>query len=197
MGRGLRLLCAAALAAMAAPAVAQEVPQACVTPAADIDAPLVALGAEGWTPLPEGPLPPDVAGALVWLYVADYVIGDSGGETLPAIIALQGRTVTGLARKRDIPSSRTRFLTSDAGAMILMWREPVPGRIEVQCRIALTGPDAPGARPFVAAPTRAVEYGTLRTIALDRATLSDAVGRAVETAQLVETYLIHPAGAAQ
>ncbi|WP_055083302.1 hypothetical protein [Jannaschia donghaensis] len=171
----------------------QEAPTACLTPAADTDTTLAALATQGWTALPDSTLPQDVADRLVWLYVAHYTTGDTGGEALASIVDLQSRTIKGLARKRDIPTSKTRFLTRHEGAMILFWRAPVPGRFELQCRIALDGPDTPGSDPFARHAMEQVDHGQILTVALDRAALARATGRDVKTAQLVDTYLIYGA----
>jgi hypothetical protein len=187
----LRSLLAALLigGVFAVPATAQEAPDACRAPVADIDAAVTTLAAEGWTPLPEGPLPQDIADQLVWLYVAQYTTGDSGGEALTALVELQARTVTGIVRKRDIPTSKTRILTGESGAMILMWRASSPGRVTLQCRTALTGPDAPGATLIDLAGAQRSQDDTVMRIALDRAGLAAATGRDVVTAQLIETSI--------
>ena len=171
------------------PAFAQEAPAGCLTPAADLDAALRPLTEAGWTALPDGTLPGEVAGRLVWLYVADYTTGDSGGETLATILALQERTVKALAVKRDIPGSKTRILTSGEDAMILMWRAPAPATVELDCRVALSGGAAgPG---FRVEPARRVPHGHVYTTHVDAEALSAQTGLPVP-GTLIDTALSYP-----
>ena len=180
--------------ALAMPARAAEAPAACLVPAADIDTAAAALAAEGWSPVPEGDLSEEAAERLLWLYVAQYTTGDTGGEALMSLVELQRRTVAGLARKRDISTSRQRLMMQDGAALILQWREPVPGLFELQCRIARD--EGSASAGFLRAPDEAVPFGRVSVIRLDRDGLAAQTGADVP-GTLIETYLTYPADATQ
>ncbi|SDZ42308.1 hypothetical protein SAMN05444004_11416 [Jannaschia faecimaris] len=195
--RAIAMVAASLLLSMPQTAFAGLAPAACLVPTNSIDTAVDALTIEGWRVLPDGPLPEVVGDQLVWLYVAYYMTGDTGGETLSSILELQRRTVEGLARKRDITGSKTRLMTSDAGAMIVFWREPDQDHIEYQCRLALNGPDAPGNTLFAVNEEERIADGYVQITALDRAALAEETGRDVVTAQLVETHLTYSKGATE
>ena len=133
------LLALAALAA-ALPAAAQEAPAACLADERDFDALMASLEAEGWTAVPPGAaLPDDAVERIALARTIFYASTDRGGETLPEIMALQRRTVPGLARRVDTDLAKLRVLVRGDAAMTFNWGMPQQGRldiVEVICRVA-------------------------------------------------------------
>lgn len=140
----MRRLIGSLLAAMlfAAPAISQTAPEACVDVEPRFDALIAALQTEGWDPVPPGEAIPEAAAERVALArMAFYATTDRGGATLPEIMALQRRTVTGYSRRVDTELARLRVLTRGDDAMTLNWSKPQGGTlglVEVICRIATT-----------------------------------------------------------
>ena len=177
MGRLAGLLAAAILALTGGVSSAAEIPAPCLQPATDMDMTLAGLEREGWTILPGGTLTPSVADLLVWSYVPNYIGGDTGGEPLSTLLPLQARTVEGLARKRDIPSSKTRLARRDGAALAVFWRVEAPGRLEIQCRAAFVDPAAETPATEVARdPQQSLEDGFVLTTRLDAPALSARAG---------------------
>ncbi|UWQ18029.1 hypothetical protein [Jannaschia sp. M317] len=156
---------------------AAEVPDACLIPATDLDMTLAGLERAGWQVVPGGTLPPEVAELLVWSYATQYLTGDSGGEPLDSILTLQRRTVEGLARKRDIPTSKTRLLQRDGAALAVFWRVPEAGMMELQCRGAMleAGADVPDTVIGTLA-RQEVDGGAIMILPLDAAALTAEIG---------------------
>ena len=83
----------------------------------------------------------DLIDGLAWIGMNLYFIGDSGGERYDTIYDLKLKSAKGMLRKKDIPQSKNRFFTraTQAGDEILhvVWQQPFPNRLEIQCRAAL------------------------------------------------------------
>ena len=155
---------AALLTLLAAPAAAQV---AACQGALPFDDTVAALEEEGWTVhRAADPLPDAAVERLAWALAATYLGGDRGGETTEAIVALQRRSVPGLARKRDTDTTRSRTLLRGDGALILTDTQTGPGRVERSCRIATDAPVPPG--PGVSAVDGAAFDGAPRGLAETR-----------------------------
>ncbi|GFE63253.1 hypothetical protein [Litoreibacter roseus] len=115
---------------------------ACHTKAAAVEDAVAALSGEGWAVVDERPLPEIVAEQLVWPQLVFYFTGDTGGETLQAILDLQRKTVAGFARKVDIDQSKTRILTrtteDQPETLLLAWQAPTPNMRLITCRASLS-----------------------------------------------------------
>ncbi|WP_371156331.1 hypothetical protein [Jannaschia sp. 2305UL9-9] len=145
-----------------------DVPPACLTPATDLDMTLSGLERDGWIAVPDGTLTPEVRDLLVWSYVSDYLIGDTGGEDVQRLLSLQLGTVDALARKRDIPGSKARLLQQDGGALAVFWRVATPETLEIQCRAVRLSPEYPASADLMdAGAVQAVPDGTVQTIVLN------------------------------
>ena len=113
---------------------------------------------------------------LAWIGTSQYFTTDSGGELVETILALKTKAAHGLLRKVDIPQSKNRYFTrnTEAGAEVLhvMWRQPVPTTIEVECRAALSTPLLTNAAtPFGKPNFPAFAQFTLREAENENATL--------------------------
>jgi hypothetical protein len=175
----------------------------CLVQTNDIDTIAEALRAEGWRKL--DPVPNEAIRSLAWTSVVYYFNGDSGGEQLRTIYDLQLGTARGLARKKDIATSKSRFLSRGEDTAIVIWRKPTEKITEVDCRFA-AGSDAtrdvrqtasdlvPDASGFDAlAPISPLQDGTANQITivlLDRDILSRQIGEPVTVDAIVQTNLI-------
>lgn len=135
-----RFIPALLLAMLAAPATAQTVPAACISPERDFGSLLGMLVDEGWDVVqPGAPLPEGAIESIALARTVFYGSTDRGGSTLEEIMELQRRTVPGLARRVDTDLAKQRVLTRADAAMTINWGMPQQGRldiVEVICRIA-------------------------------------------------------------
>ena len=144
----------ASIAFIAMPAAAQAT-DACIRPAATPAALFAGIEMDGLTFLPTGaPIPDDLAHRLAWLTVVPYLAGDSGGASLPEIVALQRVAAANYGRLLPLPTSQTRVAMGPDSSMVARWQETSPGRIEVHCARAEFGAKAVAG----IAPTR-TRYG--------------------------------------
>lgn len=175
----------------------------CLTQTSEIDATSAALAAEGWRKL--DPVGDDALRTLAWTSVVYYFNGDSGGESLRSIYDLQIGTARGLARKKDIATSKSRFLSRGKDMAIVIWRKPTANITEIECRFAASAsatqnlrraasdlvPDASGFDAL--APVSPLQDGTVNQITvvlLDRDIVSRQIGEPVTVDAIVQTNLI-------
>ena len=178
----------------------------CLVQTNEIDTLAAALGAEGWREL--DPVPDDAIRSLAWTSVVYYFNGDSGGEQLRMIYDLQLGTARGLARKKDIATSKSRFLSRGDDTAIIIRRKPTAKITEIDCRfaagIAATRdvrraaddfePDGSGFDAL--APISPLQDGTsnqITVVLLDRDILSRQIGEPVTVDAVVQTNLIFSA----
>lgn len=115
--------------------------EACHAPAKDISQTTVALAGQGWV-LVEGDPAPEIVELLIWPQIAFYATGDTGGEAMSSLAALQRKTVAGFAKKVDIPTSKTRIMHRQIGAdreaVLVFWLQDTPTETQIICRFALS-----------------------------------------------------------
>lgn len=79
---------------------------------------------------------------VAWMLATTYLEADTGGLSVERILELERPMAKGLLRKKDIPTVRARLLEREidgtAETLYLVFRQPQPGAIEVQCRFALS-----------------------------------------------------------
>lgn len=197
--------CLALSAGFPAPGQAQFAPFAslepCLEPHPTIDAVVSRLESLGWETLDN--LPEQRRQALTWGYVARYFAGDSGGETISSVYRMQLKTVDGLAAKKDIDSSKTRFLAKPSDTMAVLWRTAPAGRIEIECRLsagpgtmqqirAEAGMPSNSGSDFTRLPRNdQSEDGAYRfvdIVLLNGTSLSEAVSSPVMVDAIIDTY---------
>ena len=134
---------------------------------------------------------------LAWIGTSQYFTTDSGGEHVEALLALKTKAAHGLLRKVDIPQSKNRYFTrkTKAGeeALHVIWRQPVPKMIEVECRAALSSPLLSNARtPIGKLDFPSFAQFTLREAENENATLihlsPDALAPLTPPNAIVTTY---------
>ncbi|MDQ2094712.1 hypothetical protein [Rhodalgimonas zhirmunskyi] len=127
-------------AAFAAGPVQAQVPlsdltfvPACTQVTGDVDVVTAALGKAGWKVASK--LSDAMVEDIAWANSAYYFGGDTGGASLAQVLDIQRKSARGLARKADIPRSRTRVLTRGDDTLVLALRTSVLGEIELECRV--------------------------------------------------------------
>ena len=159
----------------------------------EVDSTVAALESTGWQRAPR-PLPEATAEQLIWPQALFYITGDSGGEALKSIVELQRRTVTGLAAKKDIPTSKTRILSRQLGdkteSVLLLWQIPSPGLISVICRFALSSASLSDPQGALATPYPKMDQApnqTLNITSLNSAKIAAAIAGPMSVSGVVQT----------
>ncbi|SFR40675.1 hypothetical protein [Litoreibacter janthinus] len=171
--------------------------EACHLPHAEVDATVDALAAQGWVPVPQGDLAPEIIELLIWPQVAFYATGDTGGEQIKAIVELQRKTVAGFAKKKDIPQSKTRILTrqigTDVEAALVFWLQPDPAQTNIICRFALSSTSLIGhtaggfAAPQVVDQSDATATKSFSVTVMNAGHLANQIAAPVNVSGVVET----------
>lgn len=131
-----------ALALLPSAAQAQPIPP-CVGPEPTPEALFAAAEAEGFVAVdPETGFTPEIVARLAWVLALPYIQGDSGGEALASILALQTKAAGNLARLAPTANSATRVFAGDTSVSILRWQEWANGRVSVTCTGAEFSADA-------------------------------------------------------
>lgn len=187
--------------AMAMPQIEPSI-TACHTPNGQIDDTVTALAQDGWTQLPAGEMPADIADLLIWPQIVFYTTGDTGGADLTSLADIQRKSVAGFARKKDIPQSKTRILIRDKSgqteAALVLWQQPVPHQTIVICRLALSAgtvpahAQAPFGLPQVTDTSDATTKRTATLTPMNPDALSAQIGSPVTTTATLQTQITFP-----
>jgi hypothetical protein len=168
-----------------------------------VDDIVTALSNEGWQ-LSSRPLSDTTTAQLVWPQAMFYLAGDTGGEELTSIVALQTKTIAGFARKQDIPSSKTRIMIRAKGnaqdSVLLLWQMPVAGSVSVVCRFALSANSLNDNHAQAISANPPIETGEnqgFSITSMNTSVLSTALGRPVTTSGVLSTHNRFALGATQ
>ena len=146
--RAFHAVLAAALS-LSGPALAQvpDVLTTCLNPSDTVERTVETLTSQGWAVATH----PDqeTLTAIAWTSVPMYMVGDSGGASLSEVLAIKLKTAKGLARKVDLPSSKTRILVRQQAdgqdTLVLIARTtPITKRAETHCHVSLTAESGKG-----------------------------------------------------
>lgn len=167
-----------ALASIPATAAAQPVPP-CLRPEPTPEALFGAAEAMGFVAVdPETAFTPELVDRLSWVLAMPYLHGDSGGEDLATILALQARAAANIARLTPTAKSETRVLANETGVSILRWQNWANGKVTVTC----TGADFADE----AEPAETIgRYGDLSLEAIEPTTDGVTATREIFTLNLV------------
>lgn len=114
---------------------------ACLTPAAGIEQVTDALEASGWAVQNLKTLDAKTLDHLAWMRVVQFLKTGDGGESLQTIFDIQRKAVTGLGRKVDLSTSKTRVMSNDGNTAFISWRISPMGPYELDCAFTGTAPE--------------------------------------------------------
>ncbi len=113
----------------------------CAEKADDINDIVSKLTVIGWKSIPKDEISDQTVRDLSWIYMGQNLLGEPSLAQITQQADLQKRTVRGFARKKDIPSAKTRILIKDvqktSEAMIVNWVHIYPHVAWVECNLAL------------------------------------------------------------
>lgn len=137
--KGLAVI--ASVCTLGTTAQADSAVTACLTPAADIEQVTKSLELAGWSVQNIKTLDAQTLDHLAWIRVARFLQSGDGGESLATLYDIQRKAVTGLGRKVDLSTSKTRVLSNDGNTAFVSWRISPMGPYELDCAFTGAAPD--------------------------------------------------------
>ena len=110
----------------------------CSNLVSDADSLLAQAKSEGYTVVKTGEaLSAKLIDQLQWIMAEPYMVGDSGGQSLAAILALANEKAVGLSNIEPSANATIRIVHSDQAVALLRWWKSADDNISVHCSGAL------------------------------------------------------------
>lgn len=177
----------------------------CFQPTIQIEDITTALSADGWQTADRSDA--SVADHLTWMGMPQYFAGDSGGQSLTSVLEMKRMSATGILRKKDLETAKTRVLTRDTANGTEIAKVAVVSltaqHASVHCTFSLQASSVDGwsdaalgtdttqqfTRLTSAAPAVPNAQASQDIVALNRAGLSETLGAPLPSDAIFETYL--------